>query len=246
MSETDISEEVLIKSIREILVSADLNVMTAKLVRNELKAKLNVDNLDSQKKQINSIISDVINELNQTNKDKDNGVKKKDVKKEIKEEVTEKAKEAVESDKESDDSSSDEDITDEGLARKLHNEELDSKRRVTRNNRTTKKSSSAKKTKKTKKKDNSDDSDEEKPKKQRKNGYLKPCVLSTELADFFGESEMARHEVVKRIWSYVKENNLQDPKNKQFTICDDQLLKIFGRKRFRMFGMMKILAKHLN
>jgi chromatin remodeling complex protein RSC6 len=39
---------------------------------------------------------------------------------------------------------------------------------------------------------------------------------------------MARHEVVKKVWAIIKERNLYDPKNKQFAICDDELLKVFG------------------
>lgn len=37
---------------------------------------------------------------------------------------------------------------------------------------------------------------------------------------------------------------LQDPKNKQFAICDEELMKVIGVKRFRTFGMMKYLKNH--
>lgn len=40
---------------------------------------------------------------------------------------------------------------------------------------------------------------------------------------------MARHEVVKRIWAIIKEKNLYDPKNKQFAICNEELLPVFGK-----------------
>jgi len=59
-----------------------------------------------------------------------------------------------------------------------------------------------------------------------------------------GADAMARHEVVKKIWAIIKEKNLYDPKNKQFAICNDELLKVFGCKRFRTFGMMKYLKNH--
>lgn len=55
---------------------------------------------------------------------------------------------------------------------------------------------------------------------------------------------MARHEVVKKIWAIIKERNLYDPKNKQYAICDDDLMKVIGVKRFRTFGMMKYLKTH--
>lgn len=59
-----------------------------------------------------------------------------------------------------------------------------------------------------------------------------------------GQDVMARHEVVKKIWQIIKERDLYDPKNKQFAICDDDLFKVMGVKRFRTFGMMKYLKTH--
>lgn len=75
-------------------------------------------------------------------------------------------------------------------------------------------------------------------------GYTKSLNLSPELAALVGSDMMARHEVVKKIWAIIKERNLYDPKNKQYAICDDELLKVIGIKRFRTFGMMKYLKTH--
>jgi len=103
-----------------------------------------------------------------------------------------------------------------------------------------------------KKSADSDDSDYEKPKKKRKstpgakNGYTAPVKLSAELADIVGGEEMPRHEVVKRMWAYIKENQLQDPKNKQMIKCDDKLSKVIPTKKFRGFGMTKFLKDHMN
>merc|ERR1739845_118607 len=93
----------------------------------------------------------------------------------------------------------------------------------------------------------------EKPKKKKragggggKNGYTAPVRLSKELADIVGGSEMPRHEVVKRMWTYIKENKLQDPKNKQMIQCDEKLSKVIPTKKFRGFGMAKFLKDHMN
>ena len=58
-----------------------------------------------------------------------------------------------------------------------------------------------------------------KAKKQRapgsgkgKGGYMRDFKLSDELADNVGGNELPRHEVVKRVWAYIKDNKLQDPK----------------------------------
>lgn len=75
-------------------------------------------------------------------------------------------------------------------------------------------------------------------------GYTRAYTLSPELASLVGAESMARHEVVKKIWSIIKERNLYDPKNKQYAICDEDLLKVIGTKRFRTFGMMKYLKTH--
>merc|ERR1719500_2180616 len=97
-------------------------------------------------------------------------------------------------------------------------------------------------------------SDYEKPKAKKKkagggggkNGYTAPVKLSEDLADIVGGDEMPRHEVVKRMWAYIKENKLQDPKNKQFIKCDEKLSKVIPTKKFRGFGMVKYLKDHMN
>jgi len=87
-----------------------------------------------------------------------------------------------------------------------------------------------------------DSSDEEVPAKN--DGFTKAVRLSPELASLMGQEFMARHEVVKNVWSLIRERNLYDPNNKQFAICDEKLLPVFGVKRFRTFGMMKYLKQH--
>jgi chromatin remodeling complex protein RSC6 len=48
------------------------------------------------------------------------------------------------------------------------------------------------------------------------------------------------------MWAYIKENKLQDPKNKQMIKCDEKLSKIIPTKKFRGFGMTKYLKDHMN
>merc|ERR1711890_184782 len=80
--------------------------------------------------------------------------------------------------------------------------------------------------------------------KKKETEFTKTCKLSVNLAALMGQDEMPRHEVVKRMWAIIKERNLYDPKNKQFAICDPELHKIMGVKRFHTFGMMKYLKNH--
>ncbi|CAK5054486.1 unnamed protein product [Meloidogyne enterolobii] len=77
--------------------------------------------------------------------------------------------------------------------------------------------------------------------------FFRICALSPELSDLLGKSYMRRSEVVKGVWTYLKSNNLQDPKKKQFYFLDDPLKRIFGssKTKFKAFGMMGILNKHV-
>ncbi|KAK1417479.1 hypothetical protein QVD17_26607 [Tagetes erecta] len=82
-------------------------------------------------------------------------------------------------------------------------------------------------------------------KKRGGGGFSKPCALSPQLQKFIGEPEMARTEVVKKIWAYIKENDLQNPKNKRKILCDEMLQEVFRVKSIDMFQMNKALTKHI-
>ncbi|XP_022130992.1 upstream activation factor subunit spp27 isoform X1 [Pieris rapae] len=115
-----------------------------------------------------------------------------------------------------------------------------------------KKKPAPKKRKKRKGSDSDSDWVKKKPKKQaaagagrgKGSGYTRAYKLSPALAELMGQEEMPRHEVVKRVWTIIKEKNLYDPSNKQYAICDEALYKVIGTKRFRTFGMMKYLKTH--
>jgi len=83
-------------------------------------------------------------------------------------------------------------------------------------------------------------------KKQKETGFTKTLNLSEDLEAIVGTNKAPRHEVVKQMWAYIKENDLQDPKNKQFAICDEKLEKVIGEKRFKCFGMAKYLKEHMS
>ena len=61
-----------------------------------------------------------------------------------------------------------------------------------------------------------------------------------------GAGPMPRTEVTKKIWVYIKKNNLQDKKNRRMINADDKLKPIFGGKaQVSMFDMTKMVSKHL-
>lgn len=76
---------------------------------------------------------------------------------------------------------------------------------------------------------------------------MKPMTVSDELAEVVGKGPMPRSEVVKKLWVYIKKNDLQDPSNKRNINADDKLKKVFGGKGVvNMFEMTKLVSKHLS
>ncbi|KAK2176886.1 hypothetical protein NP493_634g01009 [Ridgeia piscesae] len=127
---------------------------------------------------------------------------------------------------------------DEELAKQLQQQEEEIGRRQTRGGGRKAAARPAKKGRKV-----SGDGDKGGPRK--KNCYTELCILSESLAEVMGEEKMARSNVIKKMWEIIRERELLDPKNKQFMLCDDELYKVFGRKRIRTFGMMKFLKDHI-
>ena len=76
--------------------------------------------------------------------------------------------------------------------------------------------------------------------------FMKPMQPSPQLAEVIGNKPMPRTEVTKRLWQYIKKNDLQDPKNRRMIRADDNLLPIFdGHEKLSMFEMTAYVSKHL-
>lgn len=88
--------------------------------------------------------------------------------------------------------------------------------------------------------DEQDDDDE--PVRER---FEKNLTPSAQLAKIVGAEPLSRTNVVKKLWDYIKKNNLQDPSNRRNINADDKLKPIFGKPQVSMFEMTKLVAKHL-
>lgn len=76
--------------------------------------------------------------------------------------------------------------------------------------------------------------------------FMKPLQPDTALAAIVGSTPLPRTEVVKKIWEYIKQNGLQDAKNKRNINADDKLKPVFGGKaQVNMFEMTKLISAHL-
>jgi chromatin remodeling complex protein RSC6 len=75
---------------------------------------------------------------------------------------------------------------------------------------------------------------------------MRPMTLSPELEEVTGKGPMSRGQVVKKLWEYIKGNNLQNPANKRNILADEKLKVIFGGKaEVTMFEMTKLVSAHL-
>lgn len=81
-------------------------------------------------------------------------------------------------------------------------------------------------------------------------GFVKPALISNELAAFLGApegSEMARTEVTKKINQYVKAQNLQNAKNGRIIHPDKKLATLLKTKKdeeLTYFNLQKYMSCH--
>ncbi|MCU0634722.1 MAG: SWIB/MDM2 domain-containing protein [Gemmatimonadaceae bacterium] len=77
--------------------------------------------------------------------------------------------------------------------------------------------------------------------------FMKAMTPSATLAAIIGGTPVPRTEVIKKLWAYIKKNNLQDAKNRRAINADDKLKPFFGGKsQVTMFDLTKLAGKHLS
>jgi len=70
--------------------------------------------------------------------------------------------------------------------------------------------------------------------------------VSADLAAIVGKDEASFFECFRILKAYVKENNLQDPENKQYFTPDKKMAKIFGSDSISVFSMTKVVNEHMS
>jgi upstream activation factor subunit UAF30 len=76
--------------------------------------------------------------------------------------------------------------------------------------------------------------------------FMAPLTPSSALAEVIGSKPIPRTEIVKKIWDYIKKNNLQDKKNRRMINSDAKLKPVFSNKdQVSMFELAKLLNKHV-
>ncbi len=75
---------------------------------------------------------------------------------------------------------------------------------------------------------------------------MKPVQPDTALGAVVGIRAVPRTTVSKKLWAYIKRNDLQDKKRKVIINADAKLKSVFGgRSQVTMFEMSKLVSKHL-
>ncbi|HUQ66001.1 MAG TPA: SWIB/MDM2 domain-containing protein [Flavitalea sp.] len=76
--------------------------------------------------------------------------------------------------------------------------------------------------------------------------FMAPLTPSPSLAEVVGSKPIPRTEIVKKIWEYIKKNNLQDKKNRRMINADAKLKPMFGNKdQISMFELAKVVNKQV-
>ena len=86
-----------------------------------------------------------------------------------------------------------------------------------------------------------------KPEPKKANAaFLKPVTPDDKLAAVVGSAPLPRTELTSKLWAYIKEHKLQDPKKKTQINADAALKAVFdGKGSVTMFEMNKLVNGHL-
>ena len=75
--------------------------------------------------------------------------------------------------------------------------------------------------------------------------FMKAMTPSAALAAIIGDKALPRTEVTKKIWEYIKKNELQDKAKRTMINADAKLKEIFKKAQVSMFEMTKLINEHL-
>jgi len=76
--------------------------------------------------------------------------------------------------------------------------------------------------------------------------FMAPVTPDAALAAIVGADPLPRTEITKKLWVYIKANNLQDAANRRNINADDKLKPVFnGKAQVNMFEMTKLVAGHV-
>jgi upstream activation factor subunit UAF30 len=85
-----------------------------------------------------------------------------------------------------------------------------------------------------------------KPARKPNAAFMAPLTPNDKLSAVVGSKPLARTEIVKEMWDYIKANKLQDQKNKRMINTDSKLKEVFnGKKQVSMFEVAGAINKNI-
>ncbi len=76
---------------------------------------------------------------------------------------------------------------------------------------------------------------------------MKPVTPDAALSAVVGSKPLPRTELTKKLWDYIKKNNLQDKKDRKQINADAALKVVFnGKAKVSMFEMTKLVSGHVS
>jgi upstream activation factor subunit UAF30 len=75
--------------------------------------------------------------------------------------------------------------------------------------------------------------------------FMAPLMPSDLLAEVIGNKPLPRTEIVKKIWEYIKKNDLQDKTNRRMINADAKLKPVFGKDQISMFELAKVVNNQI-
>ena len=83
-----------------------------------------------------------------------------------------------------------------------------------------------------------------KAKRKPNPAFMKPWQPDEALAAVVGKKPISRPDIIKRLWVYIKENDLQDKTNKRVILADELLKPLIGKK-IEMLKLAGVISKHI-
>jgi len=81
--------------------------------------------------------------------------------------------------------------------------------------------------------------------KQARGGIAQTVQPDEKLAAIVGSQPLTRADLTKKMWEYIKANDLQDAKDRRAINADQKLRAIFGKDQVSMFEMTKLVNQHV-
>jgi len=77
-------------------------------------------------------------------------------------------------------------------------------------------------------------------------GLMKPLTVTPDLAKIVGKEPLPRTQIIKKMWDYIREHNLQDKDNRRMINADNNLKVVFdGKDQVSMFELAKVINNHV-